>query len=151
MEQYEGLDAAEAEARRIEAEKTAELARQEAEAKAAAEAAELEKKEKQGYDTGITYDQLARTPDAYEGEKVKFYGQVIQMIYDPTETQIRFAINGNYDQVLYCAYDPSIVSSRVLENDNITIYGVSLGLFSYQSTMGGQITIPAVWIDKIDQ
>jgi hypothetical protein len=34
------------------------------------------------------------------------------------------------------------VSSRVLENDIITVMGVSAGLISYESTMGGTITIP---------
>ena len=28
-------------------------------------------------------------------------------------------------------YDPTIVSSRVLEDDEITIYGTSVGLFSF--------------------
>ncbi len=45
----------------------------------------------------------------------------------------------------------ALVKSRVLENENITIYGVSKGLLSYQSTMGGTITIPSVQVDKIDQ
>lgn len=56
-----------------------------------------------------------------------------------------------YDTILLGGYDSSIVSSRVLEDDEITIYGTSMGLISYQSTMGGTITIPAVRIDKIDQ
>lgn len=120
-------------------------------AREAAEAAEKEAQERIGYETGITYNQLARTPDEYEGKLVKFYGEVIQMIYDPEITEMRLAVNGNYDTILYCGYDPSIVSSRVLEDDYITIYGQSIGLISYESTMGGQITIPAVWVEKIDQ
>ena len=44
-----------------------------------------------------------------------------------------------------------IVSSRVLEDDYITIYGTSVGTITYQSTMGGNITIPAAIVDKIDQ
>lgn len=43
---------------------------------AAAKAAE----EAQGYETGITYDQLARTPDDFKGKKVKFTGKVVQVI-----------------------------------------------------------------------
>ena len=64
------------------------------------------------------------------------------------EIQIRLAVNDDYDTVLYGAYDSSIVSSRVLEDDEITIYGTSAGLISYDSTMGGKITIPAVLIDS---
>lgn len=105
------------------------------------------------YETGITYEQLSRTPDDYTGEKVKFSGTVIQVVEDTSsdEIQIRLAVDDNYDTILLCGYDKTIVESRVLEDDWITIYGTSLGLISYQSTMGGTITIPAVYIDRIDQ
>lgn len=105
------------------------------------------------YETGITYESLSRTPDDYIGEKVKFSGTVVQVLEDTSsqEIQIRLAVDDNYDTILYCGYDKNIVQSRVLEDDWITIYGTSLGLFSYQSTLGGTITIPAVYIDRIDQ
>lgn len=116
-----------------------------AEKKAAAE------REAKGYETGITYDQLARTPDQYEGKKVKFYGRVVQVIESDDEIQIRLAVNGDYNAILLGGYDSDIVSSRVLEDDYITIYGTSSGTISYESTMGATITIPGVWITKIDQ
>lgn len=151
MSEYEDLSKAEAEAREIEAKQIAE-AEKEAQEKAEREANEkAEAEEKMGYDTGITYDQLARTPDDYEGKKVKFKGKVIQVIEGDDEIQIRLAVNSNYDTVIYCGYDPSIVKSRVLEDDIITIYGMSVGLISYESSLSGTITIPAVYVDKIDQ
>lgn len=107
--------------------------------------------EARGYETGITYDQLARTPDDYIGKKVKFSGKVVQVIEGDDDVQIRLAVNKDYDQILFCAYDSSIVSSRVLEDDIITIYGISAGTISYQSTMGGKITIPSVLVEKIEQ
>lgn len=122
----------------------------EAEAEAAAAAAK-EEAEKVGYETGITYDQLARTPDDYLLEKVKFSGKVIQVVEDSDEITIRLAVNSDYDTVLICAYDPSIVTSRVLDDDKITIYGYSMGLYTYESTLGASITVPSVAIDKIDQ
>lgn len=114
---------------------------------AAAKAAE----EAQGYETGITYDQLARVPDDFEGKKVKFTGKVVQVIEGSGSIQIRLAVDDNYDTILFGQYDSSIVSSRVLEDDHITIYGTSTGTISYQSTMGGTITIPGVLIEKIEQ
>lgn len=146
-----------AEAKKAEEKRLAEeKEKQEAEAKAKAKAevkakADAEAKEKQGYDTGITYDQLARTPDKYIGEKVKFSGEVIQVMEGNGETQIRLAVNNNYDKIIYAGFDSSAVQSRVLENDKITIYGMSSGLISYESTLGGTISIPGVLIDKIDQ
>ncbi|MBP2075888.1 toxin regulator [Oceanobacillus polygoni] len=134
--------AAEAEAKKKEEEEAKKKA--EAEKKAEEEA-------KKGYETGITYDQLARTPDDYIGEKIKFSGKVIQVIEGDGSTQIRFAVDDNYDTVLYGEFDSSIVESRILEDDHITIMGLSGGLLSYESTMGGNITIPSVLIEKVEQ
>lgn len=163
MSEYEALEAAEAEARQIEAERVkAEEAEKQAsiaeEERLAAEQAsrEAEEKAKLGYETGITYEQLARTPDAYVGELVKFKGEVLQVVDGEDETDIRLSVHwsdyGYYDaeQVLYCGYDPSILDVRLLENDIITIYGQSIGLFSYQAVTGAKISLPGIWIDKIE-
>ena len=45
----------------------------------------------------------------------------------------------------------STVSSRVLKDDYITVYGLSAGLITYTSTLGGNITIPSMAVSKIDQ
>lgn len=162
MEPFEEMTAAEAEANKLKAEQE-KKAIEEAEAqKKAAEEAEAQKKaaeaeaarkaeEAKGYETGITYDQLARIPNDFIGKKVKFYGKVIQVMESGSTIQIRLAVDDNYDTILLGEYDSSIVSSRILDDDFITIYGTSIGTISYQSTMGGTITIPGVMIDKIDQ
>lgn len=161
-EPYLELSAAEADAEKAKQELKAEQDRLELEelqakeaeeqkAKEKKEKAEKEKKEKQGYNTGITFNELARTPDDYKSEKVKFKGKVLQVVEDDEEIQIRLAIDNDYDKVILCGYSPDIVSSRILKDDIITIYAVSLGLTSYKSTLGGNITIPTVWIEKIDQ
>lgn len=151
MREYEDLAEAEAEARKIEADAAIQA---EAEQRAAAQAeanAKREAEEKLGYETGITYDQLARTPDDYEDSLVKFTGEVIQTLEEEGQVDMRLAVDGEYNNILYCAYESNIVSSRVLEGDTITIYGTSMGLYSYESTTGVTITIPCVWVDKIDQ
>lgn len=162
MKPFEEMTAAQAEAEKAKAEeekrqleeaeaqrKAEEEAAKKAEEEAAAAAAAAE--EAKGYETGITYDQLARTPDDYKGKKVKFNGKVVQVIEGDGRVNIRLAVNDDYDTILFCEYTSDIVSSRVLEDDHITIYGVSYGLYSYKSTMGGTITIPSVVVDKIDQ
>lgn len=149
MKEYEGLAKAEAEARRIEAEQAA---KEESDRKAQEEAdkkAQEEAEKKAGYETGITFEQLARTPDEYKGKKVKFYGKVVQTIEGSTINAIRFAVDGEYDWILYGTYLNNL-SYRILEDDYITIYGVANGLKSYTATSGAQITIPEVIIDKID-
>ncbi|HBG3329724.1 TPA: glycosylating toxin anti-sigma factor TcdC [Clostridioides difficile] len=136
----------------IEAEnqRKAEESKKAEEAKKAEEQRKKEEEEKKGYDTGITYDQLARTPDDYKYKKVKFEGKVIQVIEDGDEVQIRLAVSGNYDKVVLCSYKKSITPSRVLEDDYITIRGISAGTITYESTMGGNITIPGIAVEKIN-
>ncbi len=163
MAEYEGLAEAEVERRRIEAESIAESesvakeqsrAAEEAskEASRAAEEASREAAERMGYETGITFDQLARNPDEYKNQKVKFTGKVLQVIEGTgSVNHIRMSTKGNWDNIIYCEYDKSIVSSRVLEDDRITIYGYSCGLYSYESTGSGVITLPAVIVEKIEQ
>lgn len=131
-----------------EAKEKAEKAEKEAKKKAEKEAREAKKR--QGYNTGITYSQLARTPDDYEGEKVKFSGKVVQVMEDDDAVQIRLAVNNNYDTIVYAEYDPYIVDSRILEDDQITIMGTSSGIITYESTMGGNISIPSVLVDEIE-
>lgn len=118
--------------------------------KVAEEKAAKEAEEAVAYDTGITYDQLARTPDNYNGKKAKFTGKVIQVMEQDGETDLRIAVDGNYDTILLVAYDPKIISSRILEKDSITVKGVSNGIYTYDSTIGGKISVPLLLVDKIE-
>ena len=117
MKPYEELSLAEAEAAKLRAEQEkAAIEQQQAESKAIeasvaaqaaadAEAARIAEAAK-GYETGITYEQLARTPDDYKGDKIKFTGKVIQVIEGSEEIKIRLAVNSNYDTIILCGYAP---------------------------------------------
>ena len=110
--------------------------------KASSEAAE---KDPNSYNTGITYDQIARSPEDYKGKKMQFTGRVIQVMEDDDETEIRLAVDGNSDNIILVGFNPDILSgSRVLEDDLVTISGESVGTISYKSTMAGKITVPAI-------
>lgn len=106
--------------------------------------------EKASYNTGITYKQLARTPDDYKGKKVKLTGKVLQVMEGGAETDLRVAINGDYDTVLFATYNPSISSVRILEDDNVTVYGIYTGIRNYQTVLGASKSIPGMSIDKIE-
>lgn len=111
---------------------------------------EAAKEAQQGYETGITYDQLSRTPDDYKGKKVKFTGITIQVIEGSGDTMLRIATSGRYNNVILVQYSSDITSVRVLENDKVTIYGTSAGLYTYESTGSGNITIPYIIVDQIE-
>lgn len=129
----------------------AEAARK-AEEEKKAEAARLEKeqKEKNKYNTELTYDEIARNPEQTLLKNCKFTGEVVQVLEGTDYNNLRVAINGDYDKMMLVEYDPSILSTRILEDDNITLYGTSAGVTSYTSTMGQKITIPTMLADKID-
>lgn len=106
---------------------------------------DAEEKEPTQYQTGITYEQIARTPDDFKGKKMQFTGKVIQVIEGKSETQLRLAVNGDSNNVILIGFDPAILNgSRVLEDDLIIASGTSIGTMSYDSTLGGKITIPAM-------
>ena len=97
----------------------------------------------------LDYDGVARNPDDYKGNKYTGSGTVLQVLESDTEVDMRVAVDGDYDNVIYLVYSPSIVDSRILEDDYVTFYGVSQGLYSYESTMGATITIPLMYVQKI--
>lgn len=99
----------------------------------------------------ITYSQLARTPDDYVGNKITFEGKVIQVSessYSDT-VYLRVATSDDYNKVMLIEYDSSILSSRILEDDEIRFYGTSTGLYTYESTLGKSVTIPAATVEHI--
>lgn len=158
-QKYNGMSQ-DQEAKSIADQATAKIEEQkEAERKAEEEKRKAEEEEKRrqeeeeakGYETGITYEQLARTPDEFEGKKVKFSGKVLQVIYQDEIAMVRLAVNSDYNQVLYCVFASDLTSSRILDDDMITVYGNSNGLYSYTSVMNQSIEIPSVLVLKIDQ
>ena len=147
-------EVAKAEAAQLKAEQEAKelKEKQEAERIAAEQKAEEERKaeEAKGYETGITFKQLSRNPDDYKGKKVKFTGYVLQIMEGTSENQMRVATSGHYDDVIYVAYDPDDLDFRLLDDDNVVIYGVSIGLYSYETVLGDTVTLPAIVADRVE-
>ncbi|MFB8435112.1 hypothetical protein [Enterococcus durans] len=102
------------------------------------------------YNTGITYDTLTRTPDEHIGNKVTLSGEIIQVIEGDDASQYRMAVDQDYDKMVLIEVPTDQLSSRILENDLITIYGVSQGTIDYESNIGGTNTVPAITVDKFE-
>ena len=62
---------------------------------------------------------------------------------------LRVAMNSNYDTVIFVTYDKDKLSYRLLDDDMVTIYGTSLGVYSYEAVSGATITIPWISADYI--
>lgn len=102
----------------------------------------------------ISYDNLARDPDKYISQYVKFTGQVIQVMEDGHDVQLRVDVTkgeyGIYEDTVYVEYVYSDGESKILEEDIITFYGVSAGTITYETVMGDEVTIPGVAAEYID-
>ena len=59
-----------------------------------------------------------------------------------TSTAMRIATKGNYDDVVYVTYERPNSDKRILEDDRVTIYGECNGLYTYETIMGGSVTLP---------
>ena len=127
-----------------------EKAAQEAADKAAAEKAaqDAADKDPNTYQS-LPYDEMARNGDNHKGEKLQINGKVIQVIdTDDGTAQLRVATRDGYDDVYYIEIPASQWKThRLLEDDVVTFYGNVYGLLSYDSTMGGKITVPAMTVN----
>ncbi|MBQ6065461.1 MAG: zinc-ribbon domain-containing protein [Clostridia bacterium] len=106
----------------------------------------------------ISYTELARSPKSYEGKNVKFTGTILQVIEDFEDginyVALRVATKWGYsqyiDDVVYVLYAMPEDSPRFLEDDTITFYGVSTGLYTYKTVRGDEVTIPKVLAKVIE-
>lgn len=102
------------------------------------------KNNKAQFETGITYEQIAREPDLYKNKNVKFTGKVLQIVKNELYTTLRVAVNGNYKNVILVTYLDGATEKNLLQDDNITLYGVFKGEDSYTATSGAKITLPQI-------
>lgn len=156
LEEKEKSDKIKAEKEKQEKAKREEKEKQEKEAreKEAREKEEEEKRKQEEiaqYETGITFENLARNPETYNYKKVKFYGKIVQVVKGDAYSQFRFAIDDDYDKmVLLEIPEKQLSNNRLLKDDTITIKGVSTGEQTYKSTIGGEITIPSISVDSFE-
>ena len=101
-----------------------------------------------------TYDEIARNPSNYFFEKLKFKGEVIQVMEDGDEYILRVNVTkGNYywDDTILVYYTKKYSSEpRILEDDIIMLYGYGFDTVTYETVMGASVTIPAVMAEYID-
>ena len=128
-----------------------EKAQKEAEEKAKKEAEEEAKRqaESQKYETGLTWEQIAR--EGRVGELGKFEGKIVQVMSGSGFTQYRVAINGDYDTIMLIEVLDGISSEVLLEDDYVYFKGMSMGQYTYTTVLGSEMTIPSFTVDEINR
>lgn len=104
----------------------------------------------------VSYKELARNPKKYEGQLIKFTGEVIQvqeaqsmLYYNVYRIDVTYKGYGYYDDTVYVTYDGYGSDERILEDDIVTFYGEFKGLKTYETVMGASVTIPHVEAEYI--
>lgn len=98
----------------------------------------------------LPYDEMARNGNNHKGEKLKITGKVRQVMDgDDGTATLRVATSANGYDDMYLVQIPSSEwnNHRLLEDDVVSFYGNVYGLYTYDSTLGGKITVPALMVN----
>lgn len=118
-----------------------------------AETAESEEAFKQKC-VSYQYETLAREPERYRGELVRFSGTVRQVIERSGGYILRVALAADDSEkadILYAEYAPQEAGqARILEGDEVDLYGYFFGTVTYKTNRGTAVTAPAVLASYID-
>ena len=104
----------------------------------------------------VSYDNLARKPDEYEGQMVKFRGKIMQVVKDSDSSTSEYLISvtegdyGLWDDNVFVKLSPDNKDGKFLEDDIVTFYGKSAGEYKYTSILGQSISIPCVKAPYMD-
>lgn len=116
-------------------------------AKKAAEEEAKRQAEAQKYETGLTWEQIAREEKV--GTCGKFEGKIIQVVDNGMYKSYRVAINGDYDYIMYVTDSMNKATETLLEDDYVYFKGESLGNTTYTTVTGSSVTIPAFRVHEI--
>ena len=95
------------------------------------------------------YNEIQRNPDNYKDKYIKVSGKVIQ-VSNGLFNSVTLRVNDANDNTWYVTYSYDKGESKILDSDNITVYGKSKGVTTYTSITGASITIPSVKASYID-
>ena len=99
---------------------------------------------------GINYNDAARYPSNYRGGRCSFSGQVLQVMNGSSENCYRISSSGSWRNVVYVVLKKSDVTTPIIEDDKVTVYGTYAGNYTYTSIFGASITIPQVNAERIN-
>ena len=95
--------------------------------------------------TKKTYEEMARNPDPYKFKNITFKAKVVQVVEGSGGNNVyRVAVDSDSNCMFYVEYTLPSGSSRILKNDVVTLKGMYFGIYTYETTMGGSVSVPAL-------
>ena len=96
----------------------------------------------------IPYQTLFRYAEEHKGKSVYYRGKVIQVIENGNDFQLRVNVTkgeyGQWDDTVFLRYDDAPV--RILGEDIIAFVGTMNGTITYETVLGGEVTIPDITV-----
>lgn len=99
---------------------------------------------------GVSYDQIARTPDDFEYKSITVTGQVMQVQNSDDGTIVLLWQNDDSDSLVMVNVDSDDMptNGNILEDDELTIYGYGAGTQKYDTASGSSNEVPLIITDK---
>ncbi len=107
----------------------------------------------------VSYEDLMRYSESYEGKWVCFEGQIGQVITDVPDIELLVATKkdewvGYIEDIIYL-YSDDFSGERLLEEDIIQFCGKSTGTITYEAIFGNQVSVPEIetydlYVKRID-
>lgn len=97
----------------------------------------------------VPFDDLARNTERHTGKLLSVAGEIIQVIEDGGEAQLRVSVDGDLGQIVFVQY-PSYGQARVLEGDKVKMVARVDGRATYETVLGNKVTLPALtalWLE----
>ena len=97
----------------------------------------------------VSYEELMRYSESYDGKWVCFEGQVIQVISVAPNLELRVSTKeeewiGYIDDIVYLYSMKDYSGERLLEKDIIQFCGISTGILTYDAIFGNQMSVPGI-------
>ncbi len=112
---------------------------------------ELSQEEYKAQCKKVSFKTIARDSNGLSGEKFTFTGEVIQVMEptlfsDVTTYRVNVTKNeyGFYEDTIIVEFRMPEGADRILDGDIIKLWGESTGLYTYQSVLGANITLPSI-------
>lgn len=97
----------------------------------------------------MDYKAIMRNPDNAYGTLCKATGTVLQVV-KTTDTMQEFLLSLEDDSLVYVTYYKEKGSDNILEDDEVTVYGIFYLTETYTTVLGAEKTVPRLPVSHVD-
>lgn len=98
----------------------------------------------------IKYEDIMREREGMKDIRHTFYAEV-QQYEEEKDFPFSFGLvkrNGKIDQAYYVVF-MDLPDKRLMEGDNLDLYGTLHGIYTYETVIGGTKTVPVFFVEKV--